>query len=44
MGKDLLNEFNPSLVHPSYLTRKRLLDGIKQYEGNLKGILLDFGG
>lgn len=36
-------EFNPSLFHPYYFIRSRLLRSVKEHAGNLNGRLLDFG-
>ncbi|HEY4208184.1 MAG TPA: class I SAM-dependent methyltransferase [Puia sp.] len=39
----LAYEFDPGIKHPSYLTRRRLLESIRKYAPMLKGRLLDFG-
>ncbi|UAY53120.1 class I SAM-dependent methyltransferase [Ferruginibacter albus] len=36
-------EFNPSLFHPYYFTRKGLLKKITQYSSHMTGDVLDFG-
>lgn len=36
-------DFNPSITHPAYLTRKNLHNAIKIEAEKLQGILLDFG-
>lgn len=36
-------DFNPNIMFPAYLQRKRLLEGITKYAPILNGVLLDFG-
>ena len=36
-------EFDPNITVAHYLVRNRLLNGLKEYIGNLNGDLLDFG-
>jgi SAM-dependent methyltransferase len=43
MKENIPIDFNPSITHPSYLTRNRLLKGLKKYSTKLNGRLLDFG-
>ncbi|MBM3433000.1 MAG: class I SAM-dependent methyltransferase [Bacteroidetes bacterium] len=39
----LSREFDPTLLSPVYLIRRRLLEKIRQYASSLEGELLDFG-
>jgi SAM-dependent methyltransferase len=39
----LTYEFDPGVAFPSYLTRRRLLESIREYAPQLKGRLMDFG-
>ena len=43
INNSLAFEFNPNITYPAYLTRNRLLKGIREYSSELKGVLLDFG-
>jgi SAM-dependent methyltransferase len=36
-------DFDPAITHPGYLIRNRLLAGIRQYAGEMRGKLMDFG-
>jgi SAM-dependent methyltransferase len=40
---NISKDFNPSILHPNYLTRKNLLNGIRKFSPRLDGKLLDFG-
>ncbi len=37
------NEFNPSLVHPFYFTRKGICNAVKKHAGFLSGKMIDLG-
>jgi len=42
-GKFISPDFNPSLTHPAWLTRNRLLRAIRQLIPQLQGRMMDFG-
>ena len=41
--KKVNHTFNPTIVFPAFLARKRILDGVKKLAPQLNGTLLDFG-
>lgn len=44
MNQNKVNHtFNPTIIFPAFLIRKRILDGIKKFAPQLNGVLLDFG-